>query len=51
MCFRAPRPSAPDSIGRLLAFVEARIVDENGADLPPRGVGELLFSRANVIPG
>jgi len=39
----------PDSIGRLLPFVEARIVDEEGADVPAGMVGELLFARENVI--
>ncbi|HOX05655.1 MAG TPA: AMP-binding protein [Planctomycetota bacterium] len=41
----------PDSIGRLLPFVEAKVVDEHDADLPAGGVGELLFARENVIPG
>ncbi len=41
----------PDSIGRLLPFVEARVVDEAGAELPPGEAGELLFARENVIPG
>ena len=41
----------PDSIGRLLPFVEAQVVDENGVELAPGEVGELLFARDNVIPG
>lgn len=41
----------PDSIGRLLPFVEARIIDENGNALPPGTVGELIFARENVIAG
>lgn len=41
----------PDSIGRLLPFVEARIVSEDGVDLPAGQVGELLFARENVIAG
>jgi acyl-CoA synthetase (AMP-forming)/AMP-acid ligase II len=41
----------PDSIGRLLPFVEAVIVDEHGVRLPAGQVGELLFARENVIPG
>ncbi len=41
----------PDSIGRLLPFVEARTVDECNAAVGPGQVGELLFARANVIPG
>ena len=40
----------PDSIGRLLPFVEARVTDKNGNALPPGEVGELLFARENVIP-
>ena len=39
----------PDSIGRLLPFVRARIVDEQFQKLPPGEVGELLFARDNVI--
>ena len=41
----------PDSIGRLLPFVEARIVDEQQHDVPPGVPGELLFAREEVIPG
>ncbi|MCX7591949.1 MAG: AMP-binding protein [Kiritimatiellae bacterium] len=41
----------PDSIGKLLPFVEALIVDEEGNVLPPGRIGELLFARENVICG
>ena len=41
----------PDSIGRLLPFVDARIVGENDEELPAGAVGELLFARDAVIPG
>jgi fatty-acyl-CoA synthase len=41
----------PDSIGRLLVYVEARIADEKGKELPDGEVGELLFARENVICG
>ena len=41
----------PDSIGRLLPFVFAMIVDEQAHPLPPGKSGELLFARNNVIPG
>ncbi|MBP5639299.1 MAG: AMP-binding protein [Victivallales bacterium] len=41
----------PDSIGRLLPFVEAITVDENLKPCPPNQVGELLFARKNVIQG
>lgn len=41
----------PDSIGRLLPFVEAIVVGEDGCEVPPGEVGELLFARENVICG
>ena len=41
----------PASIGRLLPFVEAIIVDDDHQPVPPNTVGELLFARANVIQG
>jgi acyl-CoA synthetase (AMP-forming)/AMP-acid ligase II/lysophospholipase L1-like esterase len=41
----------PDSIGRLLPFVEALIVDEVRQPMPAGTVGELLFARENVIKG
>jgi len=34
------------SIGRALFHLEARVVDENMKDVPPNGVGELVYSRA-----
>jgi acyl-CoA synthetase (AMP-forming)/AMP-acid ligase II len=40
-----------DSIGKLLPEVYARIIDEQGRDLPPGEVGELLLRRDNIIPG
>jgi fatty-acyl-CoA synthase len=39
----------PDSIGRLLPFVEAEIVDDALRTLPAGEIGELLFARENVI--
>ncbi|MFT5127026.1 MAG: acyl-CoA synthetase (AMP-forming)/AMP-acid ligase II/lysophospholipase L1-like esterase [Rhodothermales bacterium] len=39
----------PDSIGRLLPFVEAEIVDDDLHALPVGETGELLFARENVI--
>lgn len=39
----------PDSIGRLLPFVEALVVAEDDTPCPPGTVGELLFARENVI--
>ncbi len=41
----------PDSIGRLLPFVRAMIIDEGGSRLQPGQVGELVFARENVISG
>ncbi len=41
----------PDSIGRLLPFVEAIVVDERRNVVEPGVVGELLFARDNVISG
>jgi acyl-CoA synthetase (AMP-forming)/AMP-acid ligase II len=41
----------PDSIGRLLPFVRALIIDEQGNEVPAGTVGELLFARENVIEG
>lgn len=48
----ADADARPDSIGRLLPFVEARVADP--VTLAPRApgeVGELLFAREEVIPG
>ena len=41
----------PDSIGRLLPFVRARVLTEDGRQAGPDEVGELLFARENVIAG
>lgn len=41
----------PDSIGKLLPFVDAKVVDDNSAQCEPGTPGELLFARENVIPG
>jgi fatty-acyl-CoA synthase len=40
-----------ESIGQLIPYVDARIVDEQGREAAPGQVGELLFARENVIPG
>ena len=40
-----------DSIGKLLPEVYARLVGENGEDVPSGEVGELLLRRDCVIPG
>lgn len=48
----AEAEARPDSIGRLLPFVEAKVVDPDTlADRPPGEVGELLFAREAVISG
>ncbi len=48
----AEADTRPDSIGRLLPFVEAKVVKpDTFADLPAGEVGELLFAREEVIPG
>lgn len=48
----AEADTRPDSIGRLLPFVEAKVVrPESFEDLPAGAVGELLFAREEVIPG
>jgi acyl-CoA synthetase (AMP-forming)/AMP-acid ligase II len=41
----------PDSIGRLLPFVESIVVDGQDHVVPPGETGELLFAREEVIPG
>lgn len=41
----------PDSIGRLLPFVEAIVVDAEDREVPRGTPGELLFAREEVIPG
>jgi acyl-CoA synthetase (AMP-forming)/AMP-acid ligase II len=41
----------PDSIGRLLPFVEAIVVDEHDQLVSAGTSGELLFAREEVIPG
>ena len=38
-----------DSIGKLLPFVSAMVVDEKLNELPPGETGELLFGRENVV--
>jgi len=40
----------PESIGKLLPGITAKIVGEDGQDLPPGQVGELVFRRDVVIP-
>lgn len=41
----------PDSIGKLLPFVSALIVDEEENVVPAGTVGELIFDRSNIISG
>ncbi len=39
------------SVGRPLPFVEMRIVDESGADVPDGQLGEVLFYGPTITPG
>jgi fatty-acyl-CoA synthase len=39
------------SIGRPLMFTEARVMDQDGKELPPDEVGELCFRGPHVSPG
>jgi len=41
----------PDSIGKTLPFVFARIAAEDGGECEPGEIGELLFARENIICG
>ncbi|NSW57913.1 MAG: AMP-binding protein [Armatimonadetes bacterium] len=41
----------PDSIGKPLPEIDARIIDEAGNDVPRGEIGELCFRRGNIIPG
>jgi long-chain acyl-CoA synthetase len=41
----------PDSVGKPAPVVELRVVDEEGNDLPPNQVGELLIRGPNVVKG
>jgi len=41
----------PDSIGRLLPFVEAVVIGADGRPAPPGAEGELVFARGNAVSG
>ncbi|MEQ4498141.1 fatty acyl-CoA synthetase [Nocardioides kribbensis] len=41
----------PDSCGRTVLFVEARVVDETGADVEPGTAGELLYRSPQLCTG
>jgi fatty-acyl-CoA synthase len=43
--------SHPASVGRPQLLVGARVVDDDGRDLPDGAVGELLFSGPGITPG
>jgi acyl-CoA synthetase (AMP-forming)/AMP-acid ligase II len=48
----AEADTRPDSIGRLLPFVEARVVaPDTRTELPAGETGELIFAREEIIPG
>ncbi|MGE0714790.1 MAG: class I adenylate-forming enzyme family protein [Alphaproteobacteria bacterium] len=42
---------APDSVGRVVPLGRVRIVDGDGNDLPPGGIGELWIAGPMVVPG
>lgn len=44
-------PRADDTVGTLLPDVQVRIVDKDGADLPPGGVGEMWVKGGLVMKG
>lgn len=41
----------PDSCGRPVLFVEVRVVDEDGADVPPGGTGEVVYRSPQLCEG
>lgn len=45
------RPRKPGTIGVVIPGVEARVVDENGSDVEPGVVGELICRGDNVMVG
>jgi long-chain acyl-CoA synthetase len=53
VCVENPydRPAKPGSIGRPIPEFDARIVDENGKELAPGGIGELLIKGPAVMKG
>ncbi len=46
----ADAETRPESIGKLLPEVDARIVGEDGSEMAPGEVGELVFRRDVIIP-
>lgn len=44
-------PRVPGQVGTPLPGVSVRVVDEEGRDVPPGGVGELLVRGSNVFSG
>lgn len=53
VCVENPydRPTKPGSIGLPIPEFSAKIVDDNGEELPPGGVGELLIKGPAVMKG
>ncbi len=41
----------PGSVGRPLPFIQVRVVDEHGADLPPGAYGEVIVSGPTLMQG
>ncbi|MDT8272301.1 MAG: AMP-binding protein, partial [Desulfomonilia bacterium] len=50
-CNYRPFPIKPDSIGRTVPGVQAKVVDEQGAELTPGEHGEILFKGPNIMKG
>lgn len=47
----AEHDERPEACGRTVLFVEARVVDETGADVPPDVPGELLYRSPQLCTG
>lgn len=43
------RQKRPDSVGQPVAFAEVRVVDDNGRDLPPDELGEIIGRSPNAV--
>ncbi|NSW77098.1 MAG: AMP-binding protein [Candidatus Atribacteria bacterium] len=47
----SPEVRVPGSAGPVIEAIDLRIVDENGNDLPPNEVGEIILSGDPISPG
>jgi len=50
-CNYRPFPIKPDSIGMTVPGVQAKVVDDQGAELKPGDHGEILFKGPNIMKG